>query len=364
MTPLPDFGQGPTSGRQSGSGVISLSQALEKLVSREDLSEKESFEIAQEILKGAVPSAGIAGLLTALRSKGETVNEITGFARALRESMTRVSTGGKIVADTCGTGGDSRGTFNISTAAAFVAAGAGIPVAKHGNRSISSKCGSADVLEALGVRIDMAKEQAEKCLAETGIVFLFAPHYHPAMKHVAPVRKELGIRTIFNILGPLANPAGAAAQVIGTPRENLVGILSKTLQKLNSKEGTCTIVLSENGYDELVLQGKETAMEIHNGRLKKISLGPKDFGLKKASLAVLKGGDAKENSRILVDFLQGKRKDLEDVILANAALAIYCAQKAVGKIANLKGSLRMARESLALGAARRKLECLIEAGRD
>src|SRR3989338_6419837 len=187
--------------------MISLSQALEKLVGREDLSETESFEAAQEILKGAAPPAVIAGLLTALRSKGETVDEITGFARAMRESMTRVSAGGKIAAATCGAGGDAQGTFNISTAAAFVVAGAGIPVAKHGNRSISSKCGSADVLEALGVKIDMAREPAEKCLAETGIVFLFAPLYHPAMKNAAPVRKELGIRTIFNILGPLANPA-------------------------------------------------------------------------------------------------------------------------------------------------------------
>lgn len=343
--------------------MISLTQTLEKLVGRADLSENESFEVSQEILKGTAQPAVLAGLLTALRSKGETVDEITGFARAMRESMTRVSCGGKIAADTCGTGGDSKGTFNISTAAAFIVAGAGIPVAKHGNRSISSKCGSADVLDALGVKIDMAKEKAEKCLADAGIVFLFAPLYHPAMNHVAPVRRELGIRTIFNILGPLANPAGAAAQVIGVPKENLVGVLAKTLQKLNPKEGTCSIVLSEDGHDELILQGKETAMEVHNGRLRRITLRPKEFGLKKATLPALKGGEAKENARILTDFLEGKRKDLEDIVLANAALAVYCARKAAGETTSLKDSLRAARESLGSGAARKKLERLVLAGR-
>ena len=340
--------------------MISLAQALDKLAGRSDLTEKEAFETAQEFLKGAAQPAVMAGILTALRAKGETVDEVTGFARAMRESMTRVSTGGRIVADTCGTGGDAQGTFNISTAAAFVAAGAGIPVAKHGNRSISSRCGSADVLEALGVKIDMGKEQAEKCLSEAGIVFLFAPLYHPAMKNVAPVRKELGIRTIFNLLGPLANPAGAAAQVIGVPRESLVSILTKAIQKLNPKEGTCSIVLSEDGHDELILQGKEDAMEIHNGRLRRITLGPKDFALKKAPLASLKGGDAKENAKILRDLLSGGRKDLEDVVLANAALTVYCTWKAAGDITSLRDSLKMARASLASGAALKKLELLID----
>ena len=340
-----------------------LTLALEKLVGGANLTEMESFEVAGEFLRGTAAPAQMSGILTALRSKGESVDEITGFARAMRESMTKVNAGAKIVADTCGTGGDSRGTFNISTAAAFVAAGTGIPVAKHGNRSISSRCGSADVLEACGVKIDMAHEQAEACLNEIGIVFLFAPLYHPAMKNVAPVRKELGVRTIFNILGPLANPAGAAAQVIGVANDGLVSTLTKVLQKLSPKEGACAIVLSDDGHDELVLQGKETAMEIHNGRLKRIPLGPKDLGLKKSRLAALQGGDAKDNAKILVDFLAGSRKDLEDIVLANAALAIYCAKKASGKTADLKGAFGDAKESLHSGAARAKLENLKEAGR-
>src|SRR3989344_3068610 len=223
-----------------------FSSLIEQLLSGSHLTEGNAFSAMQSILQGQVTQVQMAGVLTALRSKKENPYEIIGFVKAMRESMVKITPRVPLVLDTCGTGGDGKGTFNISTAAAFVVAGAGIPVAKHGNRSISSFCGSADVLEAMGVKIDMIGEQAEKCLSEAGIFFLFAPLYPPAMKHAAPVRKELGIRTIFNILGPLANPAGAAAQVIGVPKQNLVGVLAKTIQKLNPKEGTCSIVVSED----------------------------------------------------------------------------------------------------------------------
>lgn len=336
-----------------------FSQTLERLIRGEDLTGEEAFACAGEILEGRLSPVQTAACLTALRAKGETIEEITGFVRAMRSSMTKVSSAEKIIVDTCGTGGDSKGTFNVSTASAFVVAGAGFFVAKHGNRSISSACGSADVLEALGVKVNLPKEKAEACLKDAGIVFLFAPAYHPAMKNVAPVRRELGVRTIFNILGPLANPAGANAQVIGVPRKELVATLAKVLQSLNLKGG-CVIVVHEDGHDELILQGKDTALLIQAGKIKKIRLGPAQFGLKKANLSGLKGGDAQANAKILLDFLSGRRKDIEDVVLANAALAMFCAQTAGGNGADLKKSLGMARKSLESGAALQKLKKLKE----
>ncbi len=343
---------------------MQISAVLEKLILKKNLSQAEAFESAKEILGGTLTHAQTAALLTALRAKGEAVDEIAGFVLAMRDSMTKIVSARKIIVDTCGTGGDSKGTFNISTAAAFIVAGAGFTVAKHGNRSVSSACGSADLLEACGVKIDISKEKAEKILEEIGIVFLFAPHYHPAMKNVAPVRKELGIRTLFNLLGPLANPASANAQVIGVSNKGLVGTISKVLQKVSAKSGSCFIVLNEDGHDELILNGKEAANEIFKGKIRSISLKPKNFGLKKASVKALKGGDAKVNAQIIFDVLSGKNSELGNVLIANAALAIFCAQKAEGdKKSDLKSAAAVARNSLLSGAALEKLKRLAEASR-
>ncbi len=342
---------------------MNFTQTLEKIILREDLSEGEAFGLMKEILSGTVPPAQIAAALAALRSKEETVDEIVGFATAMRESMTKVQAGSEIVVDTCGTGGDSKGTFNISTAAAFVVAGAGYKVAKHGNRSISSVCGSADVLEASGVKIDVPKETAEKLLREVGIAFLFAPLYHPAMKNVAAVRSELGVRTVFNILGPLANPSGANAQVIGVAKKELVPLLAKVLQKLNRGKNSAATIVHEDGHDEIILTGKGLVAEVHRNKVKSLRLSPKDLGLKTHSFHAARGGDAKENARILLELLSGRMPGMEEVVIANAALAIFTAEKlSSGKLTKKKAAEK-ARESISSGRARQKLEQLIQRSR-
>ena len=344
--------------------MIDFPSILEKLIARKDLSAGEARAAMIEILSGAVPQTRIAAFLVALRSKGESARELAGFVRAMRESMSKVASDHAVIADTCGTGGDGKGTFNISTAAAFVAAGAEVPVAKHGNRSISSACGSADVLEALGVKVDMSKEVSEACLKDVGITFLFAPLYHPAMKNVGPVRKELGIRTVFNFLGPLANPAGARAQVIGVPRKEFVPLIAKTLNELNGRGNSTAIVVHEDGHDEIVLSGKSVVAEVHGGKIKTTSLSPKDFGLPKAKPGILKGGDARTNAAILKDLLANPQHPLADIVIANASLAIYCAEKTGRKKpppdAKLrKESVERARVSLKSGAAAKKLALLV-----
>jgi anthranilate phosphoribosyltransferase len=299
----------------------------------------------------------------------------------MREVMQKISARFPVVVDTCGTGGDGKQTFNISTAAAFVAAGAGLSVAKHGNRSISSRCGSADVLEALGVKTDMSKETAERCLNTIGMTFLFAPLYHPAMKHVAGIRKELGIRTIFNLLGPLLNPASANAQVIGVPRKELIPLISKVLQKLNHGKPSCAMVVHESGHDELVLSGKADGAEIFKNKIRAVSLTPKTFGLKKIRSSLLNGGDAAQNAQILKDLLTRYDHPLRDIVVANAALAMVCAQRVQGLVGagfmpasqvlgnapikgaatrSIKDAVQLARESILSGAALKKLNDLAE----
>lgn len=360
---------------------MNFSSVIEQLIAKQNLSEQDSFAVMKEILSGTVPPASIAGFLVALRTKGETVDEIVGFVKAMREPMQKISTEAKVVLDTCGTGGDGKHTFNISTAAAFVAAGARVPVAKHGNRSISSQCGSADVLEALGVKIDMSKETAEYCLNEVGITFLFAPLYHPAMKNVADVRKELGIRTIFNILGPLLNPASANAQVIGVPRKELVPLMSKVLLKLNYGIKSCAMVIHEDGYDECVLSSKTLYTEIFKNKIHSIVLTPKKLGLKKIRTDLLTGGNTARNAQVLRDVLFDSYHPLREVVIANAAFAITCAQSACDAVADgflsninflrgapikgapaayFKDAVEKARQSLSSGAAFRKLKDLIE----
>lgn len=340
---------------------MNFSAVIEQLLAKKDLREDEALQVMREIFGGGVPPVQIAGFLTALRAKGESAGEIAGFVRALRSAMTLVSCSSPVVLDTCGTGGDGRGTFNISTAAAFVAATCGVTVAKHGNRSVSSACGSADVLEAAGVKTDMPRETAERCLNELGIVFLFAPLYHPAMKTVAPVRRELGVRTVFNLLGPLANPAGANAQVIGVSKAEQLPLFAKILQNLGTQG--CAMVVHESGYDEIVLLGRAQVKEILGGKVSSKTVSPKDFGLKKSRPGVLAGGDAKFNAHLLRQVLSGGGHPLEDVVVANAALALQCAAKA-GRgrkkngpaVPSLKEAAVSARKAVRSGAALRKLE--------
>ena len=341
-----------------------FSETIEKLIARKNLSEGEAYGSMEAILAGSVPPAQIAAFLVTLRAKGETADEMVGFAKAMRESITVVRADADIVVDTCGTGGDGKGTFNISTASALVVAGAGYCVAKHGNRSISSASGSADVLEALGVRIDLPKESAEKLLREVGIAFLFAPLYHPAMKHAAQVRRELGVRTIFNLLGPLVNPAQANAQVIGVPRKDLVPVMAKVLQKLNIGKKTAGMIIHEEGHDEIVLAGGGIISLVHGGKIKSSRISPKDLGLRKSKPQALKGGNAAENARILIDLLAGKLPDLLEVVAANAGLAIYAAEIIKSAKITKPQAVRIARESIVSGRARMKLDQLISRSKE
>jgi anthranilate phosphoribosyltransferase len=263
-----------------------------------------------------------------------------------------------VVVDTCGTGGDKQGSFNISTGAAFVVAGAGFTVAKHGNRSISSQCGSADVLEALGVNIDPGPVVVEKCLNEIGIGFLFAPAFHPAMKHAMPVRKELAVRTVFNVLGPLTNPAGANAQVIGVFSAKLVDTIAKVLVHLGAKHA---LVVHGAGHDEIALSGKTVAAEIDNGRVRKRVLTHNDFGLKAVPAGALRGGDKTENADILRRIYAGEKSFQRDAVVANAAACVLVAARAAGRkdVKNLKDARRVAEDSIDSGAAAEKLQRLV-----
>ncbi|MBI2119635.1 MAG: anthranilate phosphoribosyltransferase [Elusimicrobia bacterium] len=339
----------------------SFSLLIEHLLSGSHLSESHAFSAMQSILKGQLTQVQIAGFLTALRSKKESPYEIIGYVKAMRESMIKITPKVPLVLDTCGTGGDGKGTFNISTAAAFVVAGAGVAVAKHGNRSVSSSCGSADVLEALGIKIDCSKEQAEKCLNEIGISFLFAPLYHPAMKNVAPVRKELGIRTIFNTLGPLVNPASPNAQIIGVANRNIQATLGAALRKSNLVENKSIWVIHDSGYDEIILSEKGLGLEIRGKKLTGKTLSASEFGLQPVKLEDLEGGDAKKNAELLKNILSGLKHPLKNVILANAACALFCAdQISKNQYKNLKDAVSQARDSLEKGAALKKLGDLIE----
>ncbi|MBI4217869.1 MAG: anthranilate phosphoribosyltransferase [Elusimicrobia bacterium] len=340
--------------------MTEFSAALDKILSKTDLAEEEAYSVLQGMLRGDLTPAQIGGFLTALRSKGECADEILGFIRAMREAMVKISCSEPIVIDTCGTGGDGKKTFNISTAAAFVVAGAGFLVAKHGNRSVSSTCGSADILEALGVNILMSRESAERALNEIGITFLFAPLYHPAMKHVAPIRKELGVRTVFNLLGPLVNPAGANVQVIGVPREEVLTLLASVLVKLSQRESRTACLVHESGYDEVVLNGEGAGLLIRDGNSTVLKIRPRAFNLERVSPESLTGGDAQQNAQLLQKIFEGEKHPLQNVIVANAALAIHSSHPFTKKGVTLSESALMAWESLAGGKALQKLKSLIE----
>jgi anthranilate phosphoribosyltransferase len=334
-----------------------IQSAVQKLVERRDLTVEEAKESVAEILAGQSSPALIAAFLTALRMKGETADEIAGAVQAMRGAGSRVDAGSAVVVDTCGTGGDKTGSFNISTAAAFVVAGAGFTVAKHGNRSVSSQCGSADVLEALGIKIDMPVPVTERCLKEIGIGFLFAPLYHPAMKNAMPVRKELGVRTVFNVLGPLSNPAGANAQVIGVFSSALLDLLAGVLVRLGARHA---MVVHGAGHDEITLHGTTAIAEIVAGKVRKRKVSAKDFGLKASHSSALKGGSKEENAAAVRAVLSGEKGARRDAVVANAAAAILTAARAAGRkdVKDLKTAARAAEAAIDSGAAREKLEKL------
>ncbi|MBI5885930.1 MAG: anthranilate phosphoribosyltransferase [Deltaproteobacteria bacterium] len=331
-----------------------IKEAIAKVVQGTDLEEAEMFGAMDEVMTGGASPAQIAAFITALRMKGETVAEITGAARVMRQKATRIDVKGDNVIDTCGTGGDESMTFNISTAAAFVAAGAGLVVAKHGNRSISSKCGSADVLAALGVNIEAEVSRVEECIAGAGIGFLFAPMLHGAMKYAAPVRRELGIRTIFNLLGPLTNPAGATRQLIGVYAPLLTDMLAKALYNLGSRRAF--VVRGEDGLDEITLCAETRVTELNGDAIKTYHIKPEDFGLARCAPADLKGGDAAHNAGVVLDVLKGVHGPALDVVMLNSAAAITVG----GLSRSIDEGIAVARGAIESGAALARLEKLKE----
>lgn len=331
-----------------------MKDILAKLVERQSLTEGEAEAAMLEIMDGQATPSQIAAYLTALRVKGETVEEITGSALAMRAKAVRIRPTDPVVLDTCGTGGDGAGTFNVSTTAALVLAGGGMTVAKHGNRASSSRAGSADVLKALGVRIDLPPERVEECINEIGIAFLFAPLFHTAMKYAAPIRQDIGIRTIFNILGPLTNPAGACIQVLGVYHQSLTDVLAKVLMNLGLRH--CYVVHGADGLDEITLTGKTRISEGKAGRITSYFVHPRDFGFAQVRLKDLAGGDAEENARITKEILEGREGPRQQVVLLNAAPGFVAA----GKASTLQEGVERARAVIRSGAAMEKLESLIK----
>lgn len=330
-----------------------IGEAIKKLVSHKDLSFDEARAVMEEIMSGQAADGQIGAFLTALRMKGETAAEIAGFAGVMMDKVERVTPSAKLLVDTCGTGGDASGTFNISTTAAFIAAGAGVTIAKHGNRSISSASGSADLLEALGVNISLKPEGVARCIDEVGIGFMFAPSLHPAMKYVTPTRRAIGIRTVFNMLGPLVNPAGAKAQIIGVYEEGLTEIFAEVLGELDGRH--VLVVHGAGGLDELSTLGKSRITELKEGKIKSYHIEPEDLGLRRVKIEDILGGDAKKNAKITLDILSGKKGAKRDIALLNAAGAILVGKKAK----DLKAALTLAAESVDSGRAKEKLDRLI-----
>jgi anthranilate phosphoribosyltransferase len=333
---------------------MNIREAIDKLVNRVNLSEPDTVDVMNQIMTGEATPLQVASFLTALRMKGETVEEITGAARVMREKAHRVDVGGKTVLDTCGTGGDQKGTFNISTTAAFVVAGAGVDVAKHGNRSVSSQSGSADVLGALGVKIDAPKERVEQCIAKIGIGFLFAPLLHEAMKYAVGPRRDIGIRTIFNLLGPLTNPAMARHQLIGIYSGELVGAIASVLKNLGSARAM--VVHGMEGLDEISLCGPTQVAELRDGQINEYVIEPEQVGLKRCQLTELHGGSAAESAEIVRAVLAGNKGPARDVVLLNSGAALYVS----GKAASLQDGIVLAAVSIDSGSARQKLEQLVE----
>jgi anthranilate phosphoribosyltransferase len=326
-----------------------IKEAIKMLVSNINLSEMEMAECIREIMEGKVTDAQIGAFLTALRIKGETVEEITGAARIMREKATKIKAPDGVL-DTCGTGGDMSHTFNISTTTAIVVAGAGIPVAKHGNRSVSSKSGSADLLEALRVKIDLSPENVEKCLFETGFGFLFAPLFHPAMKYAIGPRREMGIRTIFNILGPITNPADSKRQILGVFAGRLTEILANVLGNLGAVDAI--VVHGEDGLDEISISSRTRVSRFNNGNTKNFYIEPEDFGISRNSIEHIIGGTKEDNATITLSILNGEKGPRRDIVLMNSAVALIAA----GKTEDFKMALNIAKDTIDSGRASKKLE--------
>jgi len=329
-----------------------IKEAIDILVSGNSLTMEQAAEVMKEIMDGEATPAQFGSFVTALRLKGETVEEIAGMARVMREKSVPVSVSGPLV-DTCGTGGDASKTFNISTTAAFVVAGAGLKVAKHGTRGMSSGCGSADVLDALGVKIELGAPEVEKCLDDIGIGFMFAPVFHPAMKYAAPSRKEIGIRTVFNILGPMTNPAGAQSQLLGVFEESLAMKMAQVLCLLGCQHAL--VVHGEDGLDEITLGGKTTVCELKGDEISRYYINPEDFGFPRTGLSSLRGGPPQENADILRRVLRGEKGPYRDIVLVNAAAALVAGDLAT----DLEKGVRLASEAIDSGRAMEKLEGLI-----
>ena len=331
-----------------------IKEAIAHVASGESLTELEAAAVMEEIMTGEATPSQLGAFLTALHLKGETVDEITGLARVMREKAVHVPLPAHVSpVDTCGTGGDKSGTFNVSTAAGLLVAACGQPVAKHGNRAATSRCGSADVLEALGVKIELKPEQVARCVTEAGFGFMFAPAYHPAMKHVGPTRREIGIRTVFNILGPLTNPAGAAYQVLGVPNASLVRKMGEALLRLGCRRAL--VVYGEDGIDEISLSAPSLVCEIlgTEGGLREYYVKPEDFGITRQDREAVRGGDTAFNAQLLRDTLSGRVNDAHtDMVSLNAGAALLASER-VGMLAD---GVNLARETLRSGRAVETLE--------
>ena len=330
-----------------------IRDAIKEVVAGNHLGQEEMIAAMRQIMTGVATPSQIACFITALRLKGETVDEITGAAQVMREKATRIRTKHPLAVDTCGTGGDQSHTFNISTTAAFVAAGAGLPVAKHGNRSVSSKSGSAEVLAELGVNLDITAEKVGQCIDQVGIGFLFAPALHSAMKHAIGPRREIGIRTIFNILGPLTNPAEAQAQLLGVYARELTEPLAKVLRKLGTK--TAFVVHGDDGLDEITTTTDTQISALIDGKVTTYTISPKDFNLTMAKSADLVGGEPTTNAKITRQILDGQTGPKRDIVVLNAAAAIV----AGGKATDLRDGCAIAADTIDSGQAKEKLEMLI-----
>jgi anthranilate phosphoribosyltransferase len=345
--------------------IMGIVEAIRKVVGGEHLTREEAESVMEGIMTGSATDAQIASFLTALRMKSETVEELIGFARVIRRKACPITTRSHVAAsysgtdremlvDTCGTGGDAVGTFNISTATAFVLAGAGVRVAKHGNRSVSSLCGSADVVEALGIRIDLSPEGVGRCIDEVGIGFLYAPLLHDAMRYVMLARREMKIRTVFNLLGPLCNPANASAQVLGVYDEKLTEAMAQVLCELGAHRAF--VVHGADGLDEISISGETKISEVRDGQVRTYYLTPEDFGLVRAPIEMIQGGDAKRNAEIIRGILGGEESTKRDVVLLNAAAGLV----AGGRAENLKAGVQLARESILSRSAEAKLRGLVQ----
>ena len=329
-----------------------IKEAIDTLVSGNSLTMEQAAGVMNEIMDGEATPAQFGSFVTALRLKGETVHEIAGMARAMREKAIPVATSGPVV-DTCGTGGDASQTFNISTTASLVVAAAGLKVAKHGNRGMSSGCGSADVLDALGVKIDLGAKEVEKCLEEVGIGFMFAPIFHPAMKYASPHRREIGIRTVFNILGPLTNPAGAEAQLLGVADGELTMKMAEVLSLLGCHHAL--VVHGEDGLDEITLGAQTTVCELKEDEITRYLIDPEEFGFRRVSMASLRGGPPQESAAIIRRVLAGETGPHRDIVLLNAAAALVAGDRAE----NLEQGIKIAAQAIDSGKASEKLDKLI-----